>query len=224
MRPNPVNAFEHTAVPHGEDGRMVRGIIARCGHYGCEAAIPLPVNTMQNGGGDDIAWQHIARKLEMKGWRIGKTRNAHRCPKCFAAAKAPDIDKAEANKTNAATNGAHSMNMKVVQENVRVMERPDRRIIFDKLNQVYVDDTVGYGPGWTDERVATDLGVPRAWVRLVREEHFGDEVSNEQIRRDIKDATAVLEQIRALQPEITRLMSLADKVEKSLTEIRKVFK
>lgn len=223
MRSSPINAFEHTAVPHGDDGRMVRGIIARCGHYGCEAAVPLPVNTMQNGGGDEVAWQHIARKLELKGWRIGKTRNSHRCPKCFAAAKSPDTRNADADAAPGATaNGAPAM--KVVQENVRVMERPDRRIIFDKLNQVYVDDTVGYSPGWTDEKVSVDLGVPRAWVRLVREEHFGDEVSNEHIRSEVKDATVVLEQIRALQPETTRLFALADKIEKSLAEILKVFK
>src|SRR5262245_41628412 len=111
--------FEHTRVPYGDDGRLVRGIIARCGAPNCEAAVPLPVNVMANGRGMDsnIEWQFIARKLEQKGWRIGKTATAHRCPKCFYAAKFAPIRRSEekpvVNKVEPP--------LQVVQENARVM-------------------------------------------------------------------------------------------------------
>ena len=212
MRPNPANAFEYTTVPYGDDGRLVRGIIARCGN--CDAAIPLPVNAQSGHAASDerIEWQFISRKLEMKGWQVGKNRHAHRCPKCIAVVR---FDR----KTEAKKEAP----MKVV-ENVRTMTREDRRLIFDTLNKVYVDDTVGYGEGWTDEKVSIDLGVPRQWVKVIREENFGDEVSSVGIRNEIKDAKAALAQINELKPEIIRLLSLADKIEKSLADIQKVFK
>jgi hypothetical protein len=111
-----------------------------------------------------------------------------------------------------------------VQENVRPMTREDKHIVFAKLSEVYIDDKVGYGRGWTDEKVATDLGVPRAWVRLIREEFFGDEVGNEEIREQVAEAQAALVGMRKLEPDMRRLLSLADKVEKSLAEIQKVLK
>jgi hypothetical protein len=235
MKPHPVNAFEYTSVPYGDDGRLVRGIIARCGH--CNAAIPLPVNVQAGGSStaaDDVEFQFIARKLEAKGWRIGKSRGSHRCPKCFSAAKSSAIYKSQEFHTKASTAVAtgtvphnNGVPMKVV-ENTRVMTREDRRIIFDKLNQVYVDGKNGYQSGWTDERVSTDLGVPRGWVRLIRDENFGDEVSNESIRTEIAQAKQFLIEFRAFQksvvPEHARLVSLADKIEKSLSEIARVFK
>jgi len=235
MRCSPINAFEHTSVPYGDDGKLTRGIIARCGH--CGAAVPLPVNdSMRN---DEAEWQFIARKLETRGWRVGKSRQAHRCPKCLKAAKfagfhhrKPEgLDTANEMHSLASTalatatvghlNGA--ITMKVV-ENTRTLTREDRRIILAKLNEVYIDEKVGYGPGWTDERVATDLGVPRAWVRLLREENFGDEVSNEGIREQLKEAQKLLVQVRAVEPEMRRLMGLADKIERQLADIQKVFK
>ncbi|MCP3471352.1 hypothetical protein NLM33_13525 [Bradyrhizobium sp. CCGUVB1N3] len=217
--------FEHARVPYGDDGRLVRGIIARCGAPNCEAAVPLPVNVMANGRGTDsnIEWQFIARKLEQKGWRIGKTATAHRCPKCFNAAKFAAIRKSEEKPVVTKIEPP----LQVVQENARVMTREDRRIVFEKLNEVYIDGKVGYGRGWTDEKVATDLGVPRAWVRVIREENFGDEVGNEEIRDHIMQAGKLLLDIKALrQPfdEAQRLFALADKIEKSLSEIQKVLK
>jgi hypothetical protein len=216
MRPNPAKAFEYALVPHGDDGRRVRGVIVHCGAYGCESIASVAVNTQSNSAGqdDEIEYRFISRKLERIGWQIGKARYQHRCPKCLSIL---NFDK----KVEAKNNGAPAL--KVV-ENTRVMGREDRRIIFDKLNQVYVDDSIGYGAGWTDEKVATDLGVPRAWVRLLREENFGDEVANEDIRKKLNEATAALSQMKTMEPDVRQWLSLLDKTEKQLAEIQKVFK
>ena len=71
--------------------------------------------------------------------------------------------------------------------------------------------------------------MPRAWVKVIRNENFGDEVSNENIREQIKEAHQVLAAIKAIEPrlaEAQRLVAVAvaDKIEKSLAEIAKVLK
>jgi hypothetical protein len=163
----------------------------------------------------EVEWQFIARKLEAKGWRIGKSKSSHRCPRCFHRARQAAINKKKENEM--------ADNVQVVQANTRVMSREDRRVIFDKLNSVYVDGKVGYGNGWTDDKVATDLGIPRAWVKLIRDENFGDEVGNESIRHEVAEAKLLLKTIRE-HGELTRLIALSDKIEKSLAEILKVLK
>jgi hypothetical protein len=234
------NAFEHTKVPYGDDGKLVRGIIARCGAPNCEAAIPLPVNVMgaSRGVDDHIEHQFIARKLEQKGWRIGKSRTSHRCPKCFNAAKMSATNKSEekivANKKEMLTSTSSSA-LQVVQENSRVMTREDRRIVFEKLNEVYVSDKVGYDKGWTDEKVATDLGVPRAWVRLIREENFGDEVGNEEIRQLLQEGQTYLDKIKQAQEGwkartqevedwLRKATGIGERIARQLAEIQKVLK
>lgn len=67
----------------------------------------------------------------------------------------------------------------------------DRRIIFAKLEEVYLDEVKGYSANWTDERVSKDLGVPRAWVAEVREINFGPVRDNEMTRDLIAKIDAV---------------------------------
>jgi hypothetical protein len=119
------------------------------------------------------------------------------------------------------------------------MGREDRRIIFDKLNGVYLDERRGYDTGWSDHKVSTDLGVPRAWVEQVREEMFGPVNSNPDIEafvkavrelQEIKDQLAKMaafrDQIEAIKVAIggVNLASVLDRVaklEKVATEVRK---
>ncbi len=55
----------------------------------------------------------------------------------------------------------------------REMTREDRRIVFAKIEEVYLDETTGYIKDWNDERVAKDLNCPRKWVETIRDENFG---------------------------------------------------
>src|SRR5262249_4668120 len=158
---------------------------------------------------------------------VGRSPTAHRCPKCFSAAKFGAIRKSEEKPMPKVEVPPPQVALQVVKDSGKVMTREDRRIIFEKLNDVYIDGKVGYGRGWTDEKVATDLGVPRAWVKLLREENFGDEVGNEDIRDQVNEARKVLADIKALQQHfegVQRLFAVADKIEKSLAEIQKVLK
>jgi hypothetical protein len=64
-------------------------------------------------------------------------------------------------------------------DNIKPMSRIERRIIISKLNDVYVDEKIGYRGDWSDGKVATDLGVPVQWVAEIRDENFGPEDINE---------------------------------------------
>jgi hypothetical protein len=64
----------------------------------------------------------------------------------------------------------------VMADKPRELGREDRRIINDKLDEVYGREA--YKAPWTDAAVAKDLGVPRDWVVQVREQFFGPAGSN----------------------------------------------
>jgi hypothetical protein len=227
MRRDPLAAFDYTNVIYGD--KKVRGIVAVCGHCGLE--IKIPVNTQQYGNDDEGEWLHVAKKMQRLGWHAGKSKTAHRCARCFSGARFAAIRKSNENREGVAMAKTPDVpTLQVVSGGAapppasRPMSREDRRVIFEKLNEVYVDDRAGYTKGWTDEKVATDLGVPRAWVKQIRDENFGDEITNEDIREQIAEATAVLKDINLIRPDVQRLFAVADKIEQRLTEIAKVFK
>jgi hypothetical protein len=77
------------------------------------------------------------------------------------------------------------------EEPPRNMTRDDRRIIISKLDAVYLDAKRGYDAGWSDQKVATDLGVPRKWVEDIRAENFGDVGTNEEMNEFYEQAKAL---------------------------------
>lgn len=79
-----------------------------------------------------------------------------------------------------------------VAEQPRTMGFDEKRIIIAKLQDVYVDHKTGYDRGWSDKRVAEDLGVPRAWVAEVRETNFGPARDNDEVREVLAEARTVL--------------------------------
>lgn len=114
-------------------------------------------------------------------------------------------------------------------ETAREMSREDKRIIFAKIHEVYGDNS--YLENWTDAKVSADLGVPRAWVKTVRESDFGDEGSNEEIKEALVEARNLLGQVNALGPkaesilvEIKRLTGIAENVQKKVGEIERGLK
>jgi hypothetical protein len=181
----------------------------------------------------------IARKLEQRGWSVGRRRQDHRCPRCQKNAKL-------AAATVITPRNAMSDTLKQVRTSMtttmppakaadititREMSRDDRRIIFEKLNEVYVDGKTGYGEGWNDEKVSVNLGVPRAWVRVIRDENFGDEVTDEVTRKMIDEARAFVVVVSSHRKEIDKsvealkpIFSRVEQIERHLAEIAKVMK
>ena len=80
---------------------------------------------------------------------------------------------------------------KVIAEASRQPGFVEKRIIFSKLEEVYLDEKVGYSGDWTDQKMATSLGVPRKWIEDIRESNFGPAANNEEQRRLTDEATNI---------------------------------
>lgn len=107
-----------------------------------------------------------------KGWIIGKKPAGDVCPDCQTKKENNVVQLKKETPVSKPT---------IVAEPPRELNKEDRRLIFAKINDVYLDNA--YSKGWDDHKVAVDLGVPRSWVACVREENFGPEgLSGEHIK------------------------------------------
>lgn len=87
----------------------------------------------------------------------------------------------------------------------------ERRLIFAKLNDVYLDEKTGYSGSWSDKKVAEDLGVPWKWVEDIRSQNFGPVGDSETAREIVSEAKTLLD-------DIARQRSEWAKQEKSLSD------
>lgn len=159
------------------------GYVIRCSK--CDAHDNVITNTHSGS----MPPEGLATKFRNKGWIVAQREGHDVCPKCQQKKK---LDKAT---TNVVPMSLPETPM-VVVEPPREMGREDRRLIFAKIDEVYLDERTGYSPGWTDKRVAEDLGVPLAWVQTLREENFGTEGIGEAaaaLIKEIADACAKMQ-------------------------------
>jgi hypothetical protein len=174
------------------------------------------VTTSTNG--KTMAPEGIAAKFRNIGWIVGSRHSHDICPKCqpkresrytpFTIKKQAELPVSEATAPIDAP---------------REMSKADRRVILAKIEDVYLDETSGYGTGWSDQKVADDLGVPRAWVKFLREENFGSEGANEEVVKLLADAKALGEQFEAAKQsamaEVARADAAIRKVASQIDEI-----
>jgi hypothetical protein len=217
------------------EGKPVRGVIATCK---CGVTTPIPVNTILGSPADQdrLRDAFVAKKLEAKGWKVLKEKDGHRCPGCVtredagrraAAIRAPVVVK---DFKEMPIKNAHFAGPSLVHasdEPPQELTRENRRIILAKLEDIYVDERTGYSPGWTDAKVANDLGVPRAWVKTLRADNFGPE-GNEDIRLALSEAKAMLTEItislkqaETFASAFAGLQRRAEKIERTVIEIEK---
>jgi len=128
----------------------------------------------RNGGkaGGNLPPVAIARFFSQRGWRVGATPRKDRCPDCLNP-KRNTKEETELSTKLTVIDQIRPPKPGASEEPPRQMSREDRRLIFAKLEEVYVDERVGYAAGWNDEKVAKDMAVPRAWVEVIRDENFG---------------------------------------------------
>lgn len=159
----------------------------------------------------------VQQKMRHRGWEIGNRASADLCPDCVTGKHKKHNKPEEKMENNVVTF------MKA--EPPQTMTREDRRLIFAKIDEVYLDENTGYSEGWTDSRVANDLGVPVAWVRDIRAENFGEERSNAAITKQLDEVKDILAKARKLhldaKDEIRNMSTQVEKASgilKSLTE------
>ena len=188
------------------EGRPHRAMRICC--FRCNRAASVLANTMVRMGAEEKEKRIIARKFEHMGWQVDLNRGKHVCPDCQER-KQP-MKKDEPQETT------------VVPLNVaKKMDREDRRVIFEKLNEVYIDERHGYAPPWTDEAVAKDLGIPRAWVVQVRDEMFGPIASNSEIDEAVKAGRELIDALKKHHEQGEKLESMANAMLKQLDQIVK---
>lgn len=113
------------------------------------------------------------------------------------------------------------------------MTRDERYLIFKKIDEYYMGETVGYSGDWNDEKIAKDLGVPMAFVSTVREESFGPSINEHTAKvtadaktllADIRQATTTLEpmikQIEPFMKQLHELVARSASIEKHLRELQ----
>lgn len=205
-----------SAVREFETEHKMRRLFAKvqCS-CGTKAELPRPFLA---GGRDskrahnERVFKQIADQFTRDGWLIGRRAQDDLCPKCVAATmpKKPTLTLIP----------KESVPMLPVTTNEPAeMTRDDGRVIFAKLEDVYDTNRAGYRAGWTDQKLATDLGVPRAWVEQVRKQFFGPEGGNPEIAAALAEAKALVEEVR---PLLARLDQLKAQMGSTQAEAQKI--
>jgi hypothetical protein len=109
-------------------------------------------------------------------------------------------------------------------QNTRLMTPEFRRRINREIFGNWDEVQNRYMGGMSDQKIATDLGVPRAWVEQVRVENFGDSGGNEEIeelREDIDKAIATFEpMVRQAQTVVENCVAVVGKMETQLSDLK----
>lgn len=144
-----------------------------------------------------------------KGWQVGRGPANDICPNCFnpKPEKKPELK-------------VVSMQAAPKAEPPREMSREERRIITDKLDDVYDDKAGRYKAPWTDTAVSKDLGVPRAWVSEVREQFFGPEGSNSDFDDFLEKSAPVIADMKNLMKALTGQIEVVKASERSIEALK----
>ena len=109
----------------------------------------------------------------------------------------------------------------------RSPSRDEKRIIFKKIDEFYVGETVGYSGDWSDDRIAEDLNVPVAWVATIRDENFGPNISEAQAQAEVEygifmtELSVVKEVVEKALTALVELDQKAEKLAKGLQKLRR---
>ena len=105
----------------------------------------------------------------------------------------------------------------------RMLPGHQGRRLTQESQDVYLDERRGYDDGWSDKRVATDLGIPLAWVTRLRAENFGPKNYNSEAEAVVASAKAVIGRIDRDSKDINNALALVtDMVNQFNTKMRDV--
>lgn len=161
--------------------------------------------------GASISMEQAARWFRSHGWEVGSSARHDACPDCQKRQTAKVIPMKTSDNSAAA-------------EPPREMSREDRRIIFAKIDELYLSDKTGYSPPWTDSAVARDLGVPRTWVSQVREDLFGPEGSNAEFDDFLERAAPIIADLKNLHRSCTAQLEEARKIAERVEPLERMVK
>lgn len=158
-----------------------------------------------------------------KGWEVGNSSSHDYCDLCVAARKVvvkmEDHVKNNVEQLNRAplaseADALHSKGVSAVVENAaetmkarEVMTREDGRLI-SRLIEDHWDETMKrYHPGWSDVKLAQEVGKPIDWVSLIRERDFGGVGEDPALVQLVQEVIAIRGEGEALQRLLAGLES-----------------
>jgi hypothetical protein len=164
---SPQQIDHHKHQPYAIDRQQVGGrpqswFVVHCGACPATERIHLHVN---------MTPEAVKHKFRNRDWVIERHHaDGHRCPTCRRAAQPAPTSKKEtpvmANNVTALPAGSAAPGSAAVRDATPL----EMRRIF-ALVEGHFDEAKGcYTGGYTDERVARELGLPRALITRVREE------------------------------------------------------
>jgi len=151
------------------------------------------------------------------GWFIGNGPRRDKCPACQKKGK-PALKVVKAEEPT----------------KLREMTRDERLIIMDKIRDVHDGDR--YGSGWSDKKVAEDLGVPWAWVADIRENVLMFQGAHDEIfdaftemaapviadMKNMANSIRVqLENSKAIEARLSSVMAKIDELERMSRKVDK---
>lgn len=208
------HSFAPITIPMDGGGRRRVHRIA-CSR--CPSTFDVSANTHSGSRNHD----DLARVFARNGWTLGRNRLRDLCPACSGkGAKAAPAPVPQPTPTNPLpSNNAEVIPMVASKSAAEPPRKPtfdERRIIFAKLEEAYLDENRGYDTGWSDRKVAEDLGVPRAWVSEIREQNFGPLRDTEEVRVVTEEARKLVAEARELHDEAIKMRGVFLKAAESL--------
>lgn len=189
---------------------------------------PVFQDISANTNNGSRAHDDLLKIWDRGGWHVGRQASQDLCSACQTKHRLARKQPAQPKETapmNASPTSIADIARRVASATTepREMSFEDRRIILSKLQETYVDEKVGYGPGWTDQRIGQDLGIPWAWVSALREANFGPVRDNEEIRQFVEEGRAALADYDAAISTLNDLISKAVAKRPELAEKRAEF-
>lgn len=160
----------------------------------CTKCSHIEQMVIRNGhGAKKLPVDVIAKKFRDKGWSVGSRRNKDICPECQKTTPS------EARKEPETMSKPNPPLTVVAAEPPREATRDQKRAILHKLDENYDEKARSYVGACTDQTIASELGVPRAWVSDLREEFYGPSGENDEVRALRKEMQTERERIKKLE-------------------------
>lgn len=206
----------------GDDGKRLSAQVIHCSY--CKA-----FDTLRGHG--LVSVEFAKKKFTQRGWDIHKKAA---CPRCVVKFKAQSAARAEQKvvpmvkpitpvqpaakpmRSLAELSLVAAVKPAPSETAPREMSPLDRRKVFRAIDEVWDENTGRYGGGATDNRIAEQLNVPRAWVEDVRRESFGDAGDNQ----DLVELRAALDEAsKHAEGLMNEALALATKFEAIVAEL-----
>ena len=241
--------FDSRLIAHGD--KKVVAQIAHCAHKGCKSEVEI----INPKGSRIMPPSMFNRKITQRDWAIvgheaycpkhkpsspGRRRVAHSVDANVVFANfdkpavvpavtpapaptpAPIVPPKESEPMTATIRDLSQLG----EATTVIMDPSTRRRVFRLIDEHWDESRGRYENTWSDQRLATDLKVPRAWVEEIRREAFGDNGGNAEMDELKVDLEAAEKRFSEMSAEAARRLDAAVNacagLEKALIDIKEM--